>query len=444
MIKILDYEISRNGFVNTKHELQKRLIENKLKNDERARKSARMRDKIFEQALVRSKAGIKDWQNATLTAESKISPNNTELIRVFKNIEVDLHLFALMQTIRLMVMANNFYIYTADGEKSEDLTALFKKKWFRKSVRFIVDSEFYGFSLIQFLDVKEGIFSDSELVPREYVLQQKGGVKQSLSNTVDLVYFDAPEYLNWLVPVGEKDNLGLLHKACPMVIKKKEVVSAWSESAEIFGMPFRMGKTDITDPEKRKNMEDMLENMGGAGWASVDKDDEIEFVETSKTDFYKIYYEFIQMANSELSKGFLLQTGTTDEKSFSGSANVHQDILKMLIEAFIQMVEEVTNESIIPACVRLGLLPVGAYFQSDNEQKLSLEEMVKVLDILLKSTTKEVPNDWIEATFGVPVETKEVETDPNQIAKAMQAGDNATVMNAVKNLYSGVLKSCNH
>jgi hypothetical protein len=34
---------------------------------------------------------------------------------------------------------------------------------------------------------------------------------------------------------------------------------------------------------------------------------------------YKIYQEFVQTVNSELSKGILLQTGTTDEKSFSGS-----------------------------------------------------------------------------------------------------------------------------
>ena len=440
-MRIGNLDISTKGVINVKAEAKVRAINEQTLASQKKRKSNKIREKIFKTALIRSRAGVQEWKFATMTAESVISPNNTELIRVYKDIEVDLHLFALMQTVRLKVVANNFFIYDANGEPNEELTDLFKRKWFRKATKNIVDSEFYGFSLIQLLDIQNGIFSDSELVPREYVVQQRRGVKKMLANYKDLIDFDAPEFLNWLIPVGETDNLGLLHKAAPIVIKKKEVVSAWSEAAEIFGMPLRLGKTDINNPEKRENMEGMLENMGQAAWGVFDTEDEITFVETSKTDFFKIYQEFINTANAELSKGFLLQTGTTDEKAYAGSAGVHESVLKTLIEAYIVLVEEVTNEAIIPACVRLGLLPVGCYFQSDNEQKLSLEEMVKVLDILLKSPTKEVPNEWIEANFGVPVEDKVQEiakdlVDPNV--------DPTTVMKKVKNLYSGALKTCNH
>jgi phage gp29-like protein len=432
-MRILNYEVSRKGVVNVLKEDKRKEVLARL-ND--SRKSNKVREKIYRTALQRSRAGIQNWISATQQAESLILPSNTELIRVFKDIEVDLHLFALMQTIRLKVIANNFFIYNADETVNDEATALFKQKWFRKASKFIVDSEFYGFSLIQLLDIKNGIFSDAELVPREYVIQQKGGVKKSLANSSDLIPFDAPEFINWVIPVGETDNLGLLHKATPLVIKKKEVISAWSESAEIFGMPLRVGRTNIGDPVKRANMEDMMENVGSAGWAVIHEDDVVEFVETSKTDFYKIYQEFIQSVNSELSKGFLLQTGTTDEKSYSGSAGVHENLLKSLIEAYIVLVEETTNEAIIPACVRLNLLPVGCYFKSDNEQKLSLEEMVKIVTELLKY--KDVPNEFIFETFGVPVEDKAVEEIANPNAPA------SSVMKAVKNMYSNVLKNCEH
>jgi phage gp29-like protein len=394
---------------------------------------------IVKTSLYRQRAQVNAWIYATQTAESIISPNNTELMRVYKDIEVDLHLFALMQTIRLKVIANNFFIYDASGEINEELTDLFKKKWFRKTTKYIIDSEFYGFSLIQFADIKDGIFSDATLVPREYVVQQKGGIKTSLANTKELIAYDTPEFLNWVIPVGETDNLGLLHKAAPIVIKKKEVVSAWSEAAEIFGMPLRLGKTNIGDPERRSNMEEMLDNMGTAAWGVFGEDDSVEFVEGAKSDFFKIYQEFINTANAELSKGFLLQTGTTDEKAYAGSAGVHESVLKTLIEAYIVLVEEVTNEFIIPACQRLGLLPVGAYFQSDNEQKLSFEELTRVLEVLLAS--KEVPNDWIETNFGIPVEDKIIEA-AKEISKA--GTDASSVMKAVKNMYSGTLKTCKH
>ena len=432
-MRILNYQFSKNGVVNLVKEDRRKAL---AKAGQQSRKTNSIREKIYRTALFRSRAGVQEWKNATLSAESIILPNNTELIRVYKDVEVDLHLFAIMQTIRLKVIANNFFIYNADDTINEEATELFKKKWFRKTVKYIVDSEFYGFSLIQLLDIKDGIFSDAELVPREYVVQQKGGVKKTLANSVDLISFDEPEFQNWVIPVGEKDNLGLLHKATPLVIKKKEVVSAWSESAEIFGMPLRVGRTNIGDPVKRANMEEMLDNIGSAGWAVIHEDDVVEFVETSKTDFYKIYYEFVQMVNSELSKGFLLQTGTTDEKSYSGSANVHENLLKSLIEAYIVLVEETSNEAIIPACVRLNLLPVGCYFKSDNEQKLSLEEMVKIVAELLKY--KDIPNDFILETFGVPTENKVIE------AIADPKASPASVMQSVKNMYSNVLKTCEH
>lgn len=392
---------------------------------------------ITKTALYRQRAQVDKWIQATQSAESILTPNNTELIRIYKDIEVDLHLFALMQTVRLKVIANNFSIYGPDGEPSEDLTALFKKKWFRKVTKYIVDSEFYGFSLIQLCDIQAGIFSDSEVVPREYVIQQKGGVKTSLANMRDLIPFDAPEYQNWIIPVGERDNLGLLHKAAPIVIKKKEVISAWSEAAEIFGMPLRLGKTNISDPERRENMENMLENMGSAAWGVFGEDDEVEFVNGAQTDFFKIYQEFINTANSELSKGILLQTGTTDEKAYSGSAGVHENVLKTLIEAYIVLVEEVTNEAIIPACVRLNLLPLGCKFKADNEQKLSLDALSTLVTNLL--SYKDIDDAWIEETFGVPTAEK-----AQPVISAMKEGDPSSVMKAVKNMYSGVLKTCSH
>jgi hypothetical protein len=61
-----------------------------------------------------------------------------------------------------------------------------------------------------------------------------------------------------------------------------------------------------------------------AGWV-IHEDDVVEFVETSNR-LYKIYQEFIQSVNLNFQKVFLLVTGTTDEKSYSGSAGVQVKI----------------------------------------------------------------------------------------------------------------------
>lgn len=416
-IQIGGYNIGTNGVYNIAKHTQAletaRLTANRQVKEDFKKKAQKAMSKVSRQMLTRQAAAINRWQAARMTAESEIMPNNTELIRIYKDLEIDAHLWALTQTLRLKVMANAFAVYNENDEIDQEATDLFTKKWFREIQVAVVDADLYGFSLVQLGDIVNGCFIESDVVPREYVVQQKGGVKKNLGNANDLIDFNSGSFKNWLVPIGNTRNLGILDKAAPLVIKKKEVISAWSEAAELFGMPMRIGRTQIQDPEKRENMEDMLDKMGEAAWGVFDKEDEIELIQTSKTDFSNLYDSFIDRMNSELSKLVLLQTGTTDEKSFVGSAQVHQNILQDVIESYILKVEDVANETVLPICERHGLIKMGCYLKANNEQKLPPAEMLKIITELLKNYN--IPADWINETFDVPVEDKEVpETlDPN-------------------------------
>ena len=357
---------------------------------------------IRRQQLARSVVGVKQWTTARSYAESLMHPDNTELIRVYKDIEIDAHMWALMQTIRLKVIGNNFNVYRADGEIDDDATDKFKKKWFREVLKYFVDSDFYGHSLIQLGDVENGCFNDAEIVPREYVIQQKKSVKKSLGNASDLLRFDVGVFSKWLIPAGDTGHLGLLDKAAPLVIKKKEVIAAWSEAAELFGMPIRIGRTNIQDTERRANMEDMLQNIGEAAWAMMDLDDEIELKDTSKTDFSMMYDKFIERANSELSKLFLSQTGTTDEKSHVGAANVMENVLNDVVKSYVIRAVDFVNEKVMPLAVYHGVVPLGSVLKSDNDQKLTIKELFEIVKSLLPS--RNIPDEWISETFGVPIE----------------------------------------
>ena len=88
-MRILNYEVNRNGVVNVVKEEQRKV---NLARAKQTMQSNKIREKIYRTALFRSRAGINNWIGATQQAESLIMPNNTELIRVFKDIEVDLHL----------------------------------------------------------------------------------------------------------------------------------------------------------------------------------------------------------------------------------------------------------------------------------------------------------------------------------------------------------------
>lgn len=411
------YNVGKGGIYNIAKQAQRmeraRIVAKKQANEDFKKKAKKATAKIARQQLTRISAAINRWQAARMTAESEVMPNNTELIRIYRDIEIDAHLWALTQTLRLKTLANAFAVYDENDEIDQDATDLFTKKWFREVQVAVVDADLKGFSLVQLGDIVNGCFIDAEVVPREYVVQQRGGVKKNLGNPNDLIDFNAGAFKNWLVPIGRSRDLGILDKAAPLIIKKKEVISAWSEAAELFGMPMRIGRTNIQDADKRENMENMLANMGEAAWGLFDNEDVIELIQTSKTDFSNLYNSFIERVNSELSKLILLQTGTTDEKSFVGSAQVHEGILQDVIESYILKVEDVANEILIPICERHGLIKMGCYLKANNEQKLPPQEMLKIITELLKNYN--IPAEWINETFDVPVEDKEIPEalDPN-------------------------------
>jgi len=463
-IQIGGYNVGTNGIFNVANQMQRletaRIVAKKEAQKEFRKKSQKAMGKVSRQMLSRQAAAINRWQAARMTAESEIMPNNTELIRIYKDLEIDAHLWALTQTLRLKTLANAFAVYNENDEIDQEATDLFTKKWFREVQIAVVDADLYGFSLVQLGDIVNGAFIEAEVVPREYVVQQRGGVKKNMGNPNDLIDFNAGSFKNWLIPIGNARNLGILDKAAPLVIKKKEVISAWSEAAELFGMPMRIGRTNIQDADKRENMENMLSNMGEAAWGLFDSDDVIELIQTSKTDFSNLYDSFIDRMNSELSKLVLLQTGTTDEKAFVGSAQVHQNILQDVIESYILRVEDVANEIVLPICERHGLVKMGCYLKANNEQKLPPQEMLKIITELLKNYN--IPAEWINETFDIPVEDKEVPealdpknsdpTDPKKPTPKPEDNpdedDNplldakasaSSIMKAMQKLYEGVI-----
>jgi len=396
--------------------------------DKKIEQDSRVLTKLVRTQLVRSRSQVKDLTTATTSAESLLLPNRKELIRIYNNIVTDPHLSAVMLTLKLKVLNAPLKVYS--GEKvDEKATDLIRANWFREILESFIDSEFYGYSLLQM----DEIVSDRVLVtpiPREYVIPERRIVKKQVENIKDVISIDDPVYSDWLIFSNSK-HLGLLHKAAPMVIMKRAVVSAWSEYAEVFGSPIRIGKTDIRDPKKYANMDAMLANMGSMAYGIFDPSDMIEFVETSKGDAFNVYNEFAKMADAQISKLFLGQTGTTDEKSFSGSANVHSGILDSIVDSYVDKMIGFVNEIVIP------LLAKQKIFAPTNVMKLQGENNVaKALSTISPLVANKIlesmkPNE-IRDLIGLP-------PDDSIVAPIKTAQQTPSVMNKVAELYAELL-----
>lgn len=369
--------------------------------DKKQPATADTRQKIIKTQLVRSRATIKKWTKAVAAAENVERPDRMSLIQVYNEIDRDAHLKSLMTQRANAVLSTPFYLTKiGSDEHDDDQTAKFNTDWFFKFMELSLDAVFYGHSLIQFGEIVNDGFKSLTLVPREYVIPEQSKVRTKLGGAETFSFVDPP-FDMWAIGVGDPNSLGVLNNAVPLLVYKKDVLSAWSEYADLFGAPVRIGKTDVLNEVKRQNMDDMLDNMGSMAWGTFDRDDELTLVESNNRDAFNVFKEMILTANSELSKLILGQTGTSDEKSFVGSAEVHERIMNTYTAADKRMIQNVVNNQLLPLMVKHGMIPDGFEFGFDYTEKLTLEQKRSVIADL--SPFYEFDPEWITEQFGVPI-----------------------------------------
>ena len=300
------------------------------------------------------------------------------------------------------VLAQKFNVLDASGNIDIEKTKLLNQKWFYDFMNLGLDSIFWGYSLIQFSDVVNDSFKSATLVPRIYVIPERQIVRNNTATVTDGVPFNEPPYSNWCIGIGQKDNLGILMKLAPYVIWKKNAMFAWSEFAEIFGSPIRMGKTDVRDDVTRKNMENTLKNMSVATWAVMDLNDEIELAQASNTDAFDVFDRLVERCNTEISKIILGQTGTTDEKAYSGSSKVHEDVSKIISKQDILNAQFWINDQLFPMMIKLGFDLSGCSFEFDLSESISLVDKAKIDSSFMPYFNFNV--EYLEKTYGLQID----------------------------------------
>ncbi len=361
-------------------------------------------EKITKREQTRVTQDIQKWRTQTIIAENIHNPQRASLYNIYRDVVLDAHLSGLMNTILIKVQASELQLLDSNNELDTEETNKLKNEWFNEYLKYFIESIFYGHSLIQICDVKNNEL-ELKLVNRENVVPEAGIVKKDVNGYAfsGVSYRERP-YYDWLIECGSTHDLGILHKATPLVLWKKGVLGAWSHYAELFGMPIRVGKTSIHNPENKSNMEAMLENMGQASWSVIGLDDEIELVQSSSTDAYEVYDQLISRANSELSKLVLNQTGTTEEKAHVGSAEVHERMLNDLITSIKNKALFNFKKQLLPKLERLGIIKQGLTPKWDNSEKLSKAEQFNIVKELLPFYI--VPTGYIKEHFGVEVQEK--------------------------------------
>jgi len=373
----------------------------------------------FEQQLQRVRQDATRFNIALQAAESPMYPNRFLLMQTYQQIVLDGQVQSAILQRKSKILSKKFMVYGPDGECDETKTELFNQKWFYDFQSLSLDSIFWGFSCVQFGAIINDKYSSVELIPRIYVVPEFSLVRTNTATVTEGKHFNEAPYNNWCIGVGEKKDLGLMMYLAPYVIWKKNVMAAWAEFAEVFGSPIRVGKTDVRDEMTRKNMENMLRNMGVASWAVLDLNDNIELMQASRTDAYAVFDKMVERCNSEISKIILGQTGTTDEKSYSGSANVHEGVAAMIAKQDTLKMQFIIEDQLVPMMIRNGFDLTGCTFKYDDSENLPLMEQAKIDASFMPYVKFE--NEYLEKKYGIDLMDQELEVE--------------VVANKLKNLY---------
>ena len=380
----------------------------------------------FEQQLQRVRQDATKFNIAVQAAESPMYPNRFLLMQTYQQIVLDGQVQSAMLQRKSKVLCKRFMVCGPDGEMDETKTAYFNQKWFYDFQSLALDSIFWGFSCVQFGAIINDKYTSVELIPRIYVVPEFSLVRTNTATVTEGKHFDEAPYNNWCIGVGEKKDLGLLMYLAPYVIWKKNAMAAWAEFAEVFGSPIRIGKTDVRDELTRKNMENMLRNMGVASWAVLDLNDNIELMQASRTDAYAVFDKMVERCNSEISKIILGQTGTTDEKSYSGSANVHESVAEMIAKQDTLKMQFIIEDQLVPMMIRNGFDLTGCTFKYDDSESLPLAEQAKIDVDFLKAGIK-LEHEYLEHKYGVEIQDEMEEADEEE--------EVIKIENRLRNLY---------
>ena len=375
------------------------------KGDEQAKKKLVAELLRRTDSLTRSDLG--DWRKAWQAAINVENPQRGPLLDIYRDVSVDLHLSGCVEQRKGMVMSRSFHLVDEEGSENEEALRLLEQSWFKHLMSLTLDSIYWGHSLIELGEVTRGTdgllkYADVTLIPRKHVVPEKHRVvRQAGDDWHNGVDWEESPWCDWVIEAGERDDLGLYLKAATQTIPKKNTLAFWDTFAEIFGMPMRIARTTSRDKKELKKMEQMMEDMGTAGWGLFQQGTEIEVVETSRGDAFNVYDKRIDRANSELSKLIIGQTMTLEDGSSLSQSQTHMAVLQQLVEADADRLKDLVNGQLLPRMCKHGFPVAGLHFEWDYSTDYTPEQQVVYEQLLLQHY--EIDPEYFSNKYNMPV-----------------------------------------
>lgn len=355
--------------------------------------------RITEKQASQTARDMQHWRRAKQVATRVDLPKRDLLDDLVNDLLYDTHLSSQMELRRDRSLAKPYTILKADGSTDEETTALLSQSdAFSMLMQIALETPFFGHSLVEILPAPEGLFT-ANLLPRRHVVPKLGWILFDLSDSKGYDYRSDPGYGKTLIEMGDPNDLGILFDCAPATIYKRYAMASWSEFCEIYGIPPRVLKINTDDSEAMQRAADMMQRMGSANWAIVDKDEDLSFA-AGVSDNGNIFQKLIYAAKEDVS--LKICGATLGQDTQYGNRSKEESSLELLeakCSADRRLLERVMTSTILPALARQGFIPEGlrfAYPQEEDKEAL----WTRTVSLL---PYYNVDEEWIRNTFGVEI-----------------------------------------
>jgi phage gp29-like protein len=362
---------------------------------------------------------IADYTASVRAFENVDFSRRYKLYDLYSDILMDTHLSSVINKRLLAVLSSNIE-FKRNGKTDEAVNEQIRSPWFRRLIKDVLDTQFWGFTLCQFF--RDGEWINYDLIPRKHADPVRRII---MRHQTDITGTSWDEYADLLF-VGDKDDLGLLAKAAPWVIYKRNTTADWAQFSEVFGMPIREYVYETDDDEARRRAIEDAQNTGSLAVLIHSAESKMNLLESgNKTGSADLYERLCERCNSEISKLILGNTLTTEasDKGTQALGTVHKKVEDKVAQSDRQFVLEVLNYDMTDIFLSMGINTTGGEFCFPEPKDIDLAAKASILTQLRTTFNLPISDDYLYEEFGV-----EKPKDYKELKERAQAAEEPPVL----------------
>lgn len=394
--------------------------------------------------FTRIKQDIASWRDAISEMEQAYFPHRVKAQRIYMDTVLNGHVDACIRRRMNLTLLKDFCIY--NGEKvDEEATALFKSKWFSEFMRYALEANFHGYSLISLGDIVNNSFPNLSLVKRENVSPDRHIVGSFVYAINSGIHFmdesdkddNGQSYYDWSVYIDTPSDkgtsicgYGMLYKIAYYEIMLRNLLGFNANFVELYGQPVRHAKSSKTEGPEYDKLAEAMDQMGSEAWIITDLMDEVTLLESSSAGTgYKSYDNLEKRLEQKISKVILGHADALDSTpgklgNQDGQESMAAQALEDIETIDSRFLENVVNDILIPKLIKIGYpINAGVCFKFKNDkEKQEIRDRKDKSNAVTASYILQLANagfkpesKWLSDFMEIPLEKKEEPEDQKKV-----------------------------